>query len=211
MWRKATPRCGVCDIREIIESAFCVRGVHSSQLPSTVSFVLWRNQSEIARRLGRPTPLIIHILSRELPASRHNSGRSGQSSESTTSRSGNADRIYGILIYICSLYTFSVRLVLRVLLQNNFFYMFLMCAQWLPLLKDRCLISGEICLPVALELPPPANYSYITPDVALPGIEWVENHKSLFVLQLEPVSSIHPKVWFYYYFNSCVILKSTFF
>lgn len=65
--------------------------------------------------------------------------------------------------------------------------------QWLPLLKDRCLISGEICLPVALELPP-ANYSYITPDVALPGIEWVENHKSLFILHLEPISSVHPKV-----------------
>jgi len=45
-----------------------------------------------------------------------------------------------------------------------------------------------------LEPPPPANYSYITPDVALPGIEWVENHKGLFTVHLEPVSSIHPRV-----------------
>lgn len=67
----------------------------------------------------------------------------------------------------------------------------------MPLLKDRCLRSGEICLPVALELPPPANYSYITPDVALPGIEWVENHKGLFTVYLEPVSSVHPRVKFH--------------
>jgi len=61
------------------------------------------------------------------------------------------------------------------------------------------LSSGEICLPVALEPPPPANYSYITPDVPLPGIEWVENHKGLFTVFLEPVSTIHPRVYLFYF------------
>lgn len=79
---------------------------------------------------------------------------------------------------------------------------------WLPLLKDRCLSSGEICLPVALEPPPPANYSYITPDVALPGIEWVENHKGLFTVLLEPVSSIHPRdIHLNNFFNYCSVLE----
>ncbi|XP_025407791.1 dedicator of cytokinesis protein 7 isoform X2 [Sipha flava] len=79
---------------------------------------------------------------------------------------------------------------------------------WLPLLKDRCLSSGELCLPVALEPPPPANYSYITPDVPLPGIEWVENHKGLFTVLLEPVSSIHPRdIHLNNFFNYCSVLQ----
>lgn len=61
-------------------------------------------------------------------------------------------------------------------------------------MKDKILNSGEICLPVALQFPPPENYSYITPDVALPGIEWIDNHKQLFTVVLQPISSIYPKV-----------------
>ncbi|XP_050527569.1 dedicator of cytokinesis protein 7 [Daktulosphaira vitifoliae] len=65
---------------------------------------------------------------------------------------------------------------------------------WLPLLKDRALVEGEYSLPVALHPIDPilANYSYITADVALPGIEWLDNHKPHFVVYLKPVSSIHP-------------------
>ncbi|XP_050440320.1 dedicator of cytokinesis protein 6 [Adelges cooleyi] len=65
---------------------------------------------------------------------------------------------------------------------------------WLPLLKDRALVEGEYNLPVALHPIDPilANYSYITADVALPGIEWLDNHKPHFVVHIKPVSSVHP-------------------
>ncbi|XP_065206218.1 dedicator of cytokinesis protein 7 [Planococcus citri] len=61
---------------------------------------------------------------------------------------------------------------------------------WLPLLKDHRLQTGEFCLPVTVEYPP-SNYSYISPDVLLPGIKWVDNHKSLFSVCVESVSSVH--------------------
>ncbi|KAL1463566.1 hypothetical protein WDU94_015306 [Cyamophila willieti] len=63
---------------------------------------------------------------------------------------------------------------------------------WLPLLKGGQLQLNDFCLPVTLEAPPP-NYSYITPDVNLPGIKWVDNHKSIFNVVLSAVSSIHPQ------------------
>lgn len=71
-------------------------------------------------------------------------------------------------------------------------YVFL---QWLPLLKDHRLQTGEFCLPITVEYPP-SNYSYIPPDVLLPGIKWVDNHKSLFTVCVESVSSIHTGVIF---------------
>ncbi|XP_044752960.1 dedicator of cytokinesis protein 7 [Coccinella septempunctata] len=61
---------------------------------------------------------------------------------------------------------------------------------WLPLLRDGRLIKGEFCLPVMLE-PPPRNYSYIPPDVCLPGTKWLDNHKGLFTVLLDTASSVH--------------------
>ncbi|KAJ8913567.1 hypothetical protein NQ315_017118 [Exocentrus adspersus] len=61
---------------------------------------------------------------------------------------------------------------------------------WLPLLRDGRLVSGEFCLPIMLE-PPPLNYSYIPPDVCLPGTKWLDNHKGLFTVTLDTVSSAH--------------------
>lgn len=62
--------------------------------------------------------------------------------------------------------------------------------QWLPLLREGRLVSGEFCLPVMLE-PPPLNYSYIPADVCLPGTKWLDNHKGLFTVCLDTVSSVH--------------------
>lgn len=58
------------------------------------------------------------------------------------------------------------------------------------MLRDGRLISGEFSLPVMLE-PPPLNYSYIPPDVNLPGMKWLDNHKGLFTVTLESTSSVH--------------------
>ncbi|XP_033216404.1 dedicator of cytokinesis protein 7 [Belonocnema kinseyi] len=63
---------------------------------------------------------------------------------------------------------------------------------WLPLLRDGHLQSGEFSVPAMLD-PPPANYSYIAPDVLLPGTRWVDAHRGVFTLILEPVSSVHPQ------------------
>lgn len=60
---------------------------------------------------------------------------------------------------------------------------------------DGRLHTGEFCLPVMIERPP-ANYSYILPDVLLPGTKWVDNHKSIFSVTLEAVSSVHTQVSF---------------
>ncbi|PSN35267.1 Dedicator of cytokinesis protein 7 [Blattella germanica] len=38
---------------------------------------------------------------------------------------------------------------------------------------------------------PPPNYSYIPPDVLLPGTKWVDNHKGIFVVNLDAISSVH--------------------
>lgn len=58
------------------------------------------------------------------------------------------------------------------------------------MLRDGRLVSGEVCLPIMLE-PPPLNYSYIPPDVCLPGTKWLDNHKGLFTVCIDTVSSIH--------------------
>ncbi|KAK0179557.1 hypothetical protein PV327_005299 [Microctonus hyperodae] len=63
---------------------------------------------------------------------------------------------------------------------------------WLPLLRDGHLQSGEYNLPAMLD-PPPPNYSYIAPDVLLPGTRWVDAHRGVFNVILEPVSSVHPQ------------------
>ncbi|XP_046985251.1 dedicator of cytokinesis protein 7 [Schistocerca americana] len=61
---------------------------------------------------------------------------------------------------------------------------------WLPLSPDGRLQVGDFCLPVMVEHPPP-RYSYIPPDVLLPGTKWVDNHKGIFSVVLEAVSSVH--------------------
>ncbi|KAE8748545.1 hypothetical protein FOCC_FOCC004721 [Frankliniella occidentalis] len=61
---------------------------------------------------------------------------------------------------------------------------------WLPVFRDGRLQTGEFCLPVMMEHPPP-NYSYIPPDVLLPGTKWVDNHKGIFVVVLDALSSVH--------------------
>lgn len=66
--------------------------------------------------------------------------------------------------------------------------------QWLPMCRSGRLSSGEFNLPVMSEIPPP-NYSYIFPDVQLPGTKWIDNHKSIFTLSLEPFSSVNPMVY----------------
>ncbi|XP_069991563.1 dedicator of cytokinesis protein 7 isoform X5 [Penaeus vannamei] len=61
---------------------------------------------------------------------------------------------------------------------------------WLPVYRDGCLQTGEHSLPVMMERPP-SNYSYITADIQLPGTKWVDNHKGLFTVLVEAVSSVH--------------------
>ncbi|CAB3365687.1 Hypothetical predicted protein [Cloeon dipterum] len=61
---------------------------------------------------------------------------------------------------------------------------------WLPLLKDNCLQTGEFLLPITTEKPPP-NYSYISPDVTLPNMKWLDNHKGVFSLVLGAESTVH--------------------
>lgn len=65
--------------------------------------------------------------------------------------------------------------------------------QWLPLYRNGSLCSGVHSLPVMLEKPP-ANYSYITPHILLPGTKWVDNHKGIFNVVLEAASTLHPQV-----------------
>ncbi len=64
---------------------------------------------------------------------------------------------------------------------------------WLPLLRDGRLVTGDFQLPVSLEKPPP-SYSMLHPDVQLPGMRWVDNHKGLFSVVIEAVSSLHTLV-----------------
>lgn len=65
--------------------------------------------------------------------------------------------------------------------------------QWLPVFRDGSLQTGEHSLPVMMEKPP-SNYPYITADIHLPGTKWVDNHKGLFTVSVEAVSSVHAQV-----------------
>jgi hypothetical protein len=65
--------------------------------------------------------------------------------------------------------------------------------QWLPLLRDGRLQTGEFSLPVTTDHPP-QSYSYIPPDVCLPNMKWVDNHKGIFSVMLDAVSSVHTQV-----------------
>ncbi|XP_037674595.1 dedicator of cytokinesis protein 6 isoform X3 [Choloepus didactylus] len=61
---------------------------------------------------------------------------------------------------------------------------------WIPLLQHGRLRTGPFCLPVSVDRPPP-SYSVLTPDVALPGMRWVDGHKGVFSVELTAVSSVH--------------------
>ncbi|MCP9262223.1 Dedicator of cytokinesis protein 6 [Dirofilaria immitis] len=61
---------------------------------------------------------------------------------------------------------------------------------WLPLLKNGRLQTGEYILPIALEQLP-QSYGYLSPDVNLPNIKWLEGHKPLFDVKLEAVTTVH--------------------
>lgn len=61
---------------------------------------------------------------------------------------------------------------------------------WLPLLEDGKLRVGDFNLPVMVEVPP-ENYSFIPPNVHLPGIKWLDNHRAVFSITLAAVTSVH--------------------
>ncbi|EFO23679.1 hypothetical protein LOAG_04806 [Loa loa] len=61
---------------------------------------------------------------------------------------------------------------------------------WIPLLKDGRLQTGEFTLPIALEQLP-QSYGYLSPDVNLPNVRWLEGHKPLFDVKLEAVTTVH--------------------
>ncbi|XP_022112324.2 dedicator of cytokinesis protein 7 [Pieris rapae] len=63
---------------------------------------------------------------------------------------------------------------------------------WIPLCRNGKLTCGEYNLPVMCEEPPP-NYSYIFPDVLLPGTRWIDNHKPIFNIALEAYTTVHPQ------------------
>nr|XP_037877673.1 dedicator of cytokinesis protein 7 isoform X2 [Bombyx mori] len=62
---------------------------------------------------------------------------------------------------------------------------------WLPLCRNGKLSCGEFSLPVMQE-EPPDNYSYIFPDVQLPGTRWIDNHRPIFNISLDPHTTVHP-------------------
>ncbi|XP_069794379.1 dedicator of cytokinesis protein 7 isoform X4 [Narcine bancroftii] len=61
---------------------------------------------------------------------------------------------------------------------------------WIPMLQNGHLKTGQLCLPVSLEKPP-QSYSVLSPEVPLPGMKWVDNHKGVFNVEVVAVSSIH--------------------
>ncbi|XP_039764432.1 dedicator of cytokinesis protein 7 isoform X2 [Pararge aegeria] len=63
---------------------------------------------------------------------------------------------------------------------------------WLPLCRNGKLTCGEFNLPVMQE-EPPANYSYIFPEVLLPGTRWIDNHKPIFNITLDAYTTVHPQ------------------
>ncbi|XP_058233853.1 dedicator of cytokinesis protein 7-like isoform X13 [Hemibagrus wyckioides] len=61
---------------------------------------------------------------------------------------------------------------------------------WIPLMQHGRLRTGSFSLPVSVEKPP-ASYSVLTPDVQLPGMKWVDNHKGVFNVEVTAASSVH--------------------
>ncbi|XP_022240544.1 dedicator of cytokinesis protein 7-like isoform X2 [Limulus polyphemus] len=61
---------------------------------------------------------------------------------------------------------------------------------WLPLYRDGRIQTGEHNLPVIMESPP-SSYCFLSPSVEIPNTKWVDNHKGVFNVVVEAVSSIH--------------------
>ena len=61
------------------------------------------------------------------------------------------------------------------------------------MLRDGKIQLGEFNLSVAADKPP-AAYSQLSSDVALPNLKWIDGHKPVFKVNVSMVSSIHPKV-----------------
>ncbi|XP_036409300.1 dedicator of cytokinesis protein 7-like [Megalops cyprinoides] len=61
---------------------------------------------------------------------------------------------------------------------------------WIPLMQHGRLRTGSFSLPVSVEKPPP-SYSVLTPDVQLPGMKWVDNHRGVFNVEVKAASSVH--------------------
>ncbi|XP_064187975.1 dedicator of cytokinesis protein 7 isoform X20 [Anguilla rostrata] len=61
---------------------------------------------------------------------------------------------------------------------------------WIPMLQNGRLRTGHFCLPVSLEKPP-QSYSVLSPDVPLPGMKWVDNHRGVFNVEVVSVSTLH--------------------
>ncbi|XP_046870241.1 LOW QUALITY PROTEIN: dedicator of cytokinesis protein 7 [Hypomesus transpacificus] len=61
---------------------------------------------------------------------------------------------------------------------------------WIPMLQNGRLRTGHFCLPVSLEKPP-QSYSVLSPDVPLPGMKWVDNHRGVFNVDVVTVSTVH--------------------
>ncbi|XP_045063668.1 dedicator of cytokinesis protein 7-like isoform X8 [Coregonus clupeaformis] len=61
---------------------------------------------------------------------------------------------------------------------------------WIPMLQNGRLRTGNFCLPVSLEKPP-QSYAVLPPDVSLPGMKWVDNHRGVFNVEVTSVSTVH--------------------
>uniref|UniRef100_A0AC35U1K6 C2 DOCK-type domain-containing protein n=1 Tax=Rhabditophanes sp. KR3021 TaxID=114890 RepID=A0AC35U1K6_9BILA len=63
---------------------------------------------------------------------------------------------------------------------------------WLPLYQEKgCLQTGNnFHIPISLE-PLPKGYCYLSPDVNLPNIKWLEAHKPLFQVSMSAITTIH--------------------
>lgn len=80
---------------------------------------------------------------------------------------------------------------------------------WIPLLIDGRLNIGAFDLPILLH-EPPTSYSYITPDVNLPGTKWLDNHKSLFNVVLDSYSTVYTEDQYlckFFYLVQCLEIK----
>lgn len=56
---------------------------------------------------------------------------------------------------------------------------------------------------------PPENYSYIPADVQLPGTKWLDNHRSVFTVHIDAVTSVHTlNAYLDRFINLCEYLES---
>ncbi|ETN73559.1 hypothetical protein NECAME_13471 [Necator americanus] len=63
---------------------------------------------------------------------------------------------------------------------------------WLPLFRDGRLSTGDFHLPICLDRLP-SSYGYLSPDVALPNVRWLDGHKPVFNLSIIAISTVHPQ------------------